>query len=154
MDGRGGGDRLYEMMERGDAGDICARPRNRDGLDAVDGDNGDYCGGDDDGGGGGVGDEIEERGKGNQRGRGFSVPDADRKPRGQDEMRREAEWLRRELERDGISSTSLPPSASTSMSTHPQEDGVNTSPEAEGRQRQRQQLHSTIPSTENRSSGN
>lgn len=62
MDQRGGGDRIYEMLEgRGGEG------KGKEG----------------DGGGG------------------------ERKPRSEEEMRQEADWLRSELERDGVLSTGL-----------------------------------------------
>lgn len=107
MDERGGGDRLYEMMERGqDEGDIGAHLQCRD-ASADDGGRGQ---------GGGVnGGKVDEgKGGGEAQGKGrgkFPGPDAQREPRSQEEMRQEAEWLRRELGRDGIVSAP-PPSTS------------------------------------------
>ncbi len=89
MDQRGGGDRIYEMMEeRGGEGDVGKHLQDRDDKKTK-----------------------SEKLKKEQ----FSGPDAeDRKPRSKDEMRAEAEMLRLELERDGIFTT---PPAPTSMST-------------------------------------
>lgn len=84
MDGRGGGDRIYEMMEKGVEGDIGAHFRERGGGEVV----------------------GAEEGKAKQERRPFSDPDAEeRKPRSEGEMRAEAEMLRRELSKDGIYST-------------------------------------------------
>ncbi|ERF69539.1 hypothetical protein EPUS_01869 [Endocarpon pusillum Z07020] len=84
MDARGGGDRVYEVLEKGEEGDIGAHFRARDGMEGEDG-----------------GARREKR---------FAA-DSERKPRSEEEMRGEAEWLREELERDGIYST---PAAITS----------------------------------------
>ncbi len=78
MDARGGGDRVYEMLESGGEGDVGAHLRARDG-----------------GGGQGGGGRRGEGGK--------TFPaEAERRPRSEEEMRGEAEWLSIELERDGV----------------------------------------------------
>lgn len=66
MDAKGGGDKLYEMME-GEEGD--------------------------------VGGELKRRQDGEKQGR-FVGPDVDRKPRSDEEMRKEAEWLAEEMEKE------------------------------------------------------
>lgn len=78
MDARGGGDRVYEALEKGEEGDIGAHLRARDGTEGEDG-----------------GGSREKR---------FSA-DSEREPRSEEEMRGEAEWLREELGRDGVYST-------------------------------------------------
>ncbi|KAL1631713.1 Dinucleoside triphosphate hydrolase [Neofusicoccum ribis] len=65
MEEKGGGDRLYEMME-GEEGD--------------------------------VGKELRKREE--ERGHRFAGPDAERKPRSEEEMRKEAEWLAEEMEKE------------------------------------------------------
>lgn len=69
MDDRGGGDKLYEMME-GEEGDVGRHLR-----------------------------EVEARGE-KEYVRMPKVEEGDRKPRGMEEMRKEAEWLREEMEKD------------------------------------------------------
>ncbi|GAB7339925.1 hypothetical protein MBLNU457_6447t2 [Dothideomycetes sp. NU457] len=69
MDDRGGGDKLYEMME-GEEGDVGRHLR-----------------------------EVEVRGE-KEYVRMPKVEEEDRKPRGMQEMQKEAEWLREEMEKD------------------------------------------------------
>lgn len=66
LDEKGGGDRLYEMLE-GEEGD--------------------------------VGGALRERDRTAGRARGLDVKEEERVPRGEEEMRREAEWLEGEMER-------------------------------------------------------
>ncbi len=91
MDARGGGDRVYELLEKGEEGDVGAHFRARDGT-----------GGQEDGGGRGMGKRFPA--------------ESERRPRSEEEMRREAEWVRMELERDGIYCTpaAMTPGAETS----------------------------------------
>ncbi len=80
MDARGGGDRVHELLEKGEEGDVGAHLRARDGRG---------------------GREHGSGGRGG--GKGERVPaEEERRPRSEEEMRVEAEWLRMELERDGI----------------------------------------------------
>ena len=71
LEDRGGGDAIYAMMD-GEEGDLGRWYVER--LRA-------------------------KRGSGSEK-QDFAGPDADRRPRGEEEMRREAEWLRGEMERD------------------------------------------------------
>ena len=101
MDHRGGGDRLYEMMEKGEEGNIGQHldehGRGR-GSSNTKGD----------GDANGVATKRIEA-EGQERNMNFSGPDAqERKARSEEEMREEADMLRRELEKDGIFSTPFP----------------------------------------------
>ncbi|KAK4984722.1 Dinucleoside triphosphate hydrolase [Elasticomyces elasticus] len=70
MDKRGGGDKLYEMLE-GEEGDVAASLRE-------------------------AGEAAELEGSG----RGIRPDEGSRPARGEEEMRKEAEWLREEMMRD------------------------------------------------------
>lgn len=74
LDHRGGGDAVYRMLE-GEEGDVGKHLRERD--------------------------EREKAGENGRRGR-FPAVDADeeRKPRSEEEMKREADWLRSEMEKE------------------------------------------------------
>ncbi|KAI9839238.1 MAG: hypothetical protein M1819_003232 [Sarea resinae] len=79
--GKGGTDRVYSMLE-GDEGDVGAfleeRKREREREAAG----------------------VNGNGEGTRRAKFPVVDDAARKPRGEDEMRKEAEWLAKEMEAD------------------------------------------------------
>ena len=77
MDDRGGGDKLYELME-GEEGD--------------------------------VGKALKEAEGGDEKAyvRMPKVEEDQRKPRGMDEMRKEAEWLRAEMEKDALNEENSP----------------------------------------------
>lgn len=71
MDDRGGKDKIYELME-GEEGDIGAHQA-----------------------------QANRRAKSDEEKASFAKPDADRAPRSAEEMQKEAEWLAKEMERDG-----------------------------------------------------
>lgn len=82
MDARGGGDKVYEMLE-GDEGDVGAHLREAEAEVVVDHDM-----------------------TGRQRSRFPKQRDEDRKPRDMETMRKEAEWLAAEMDKDEQNETS------------------------------------------------
>ncbi|GAB7348317.1 hypothetical protein MBLNU459_g6295t2 [Dothideomycetes sp. NU459] len=73
MEGRGGGDKIYELLE-GEEGNVGGHLREREG---------------------------EGEPEGRRGGRFPKVEDSERKPRSMEAMQEEAEWLAREMEKDG-----------------------------------------------------
>jgi hypothetical protein len=107
MDSRGGGDKLYELME-GEEGDVGEHQREQE-------------------------QEQEKAGRGGREGhkRRFTGPDLEeRMPRSEEEMREEAEILRRELERDGV--YSVPPFTPISRAGGEGQDPGDTNSSATG----------------------
>jgi bis(5'-adenosyl)-triphosphatase len=104
MDDKGGGDKLYEIME-GEEGDIGEHQRGLLTENSAEGKTGE-----------------SGRRAGTKKAIG-AAPEVDPKPRTEDEMQEEADMLRRELEKDGILSTDPGGASETSVSFRDTDQG-------------------------------